>query len=125
MAHVKQTVLVVDDHASFRVHARTLLEAEGYQVVGEAGDARSAIAIAAALRPDIALIDVNLPDDDGFAVVTALRMARTANALVLVSTLHRDDFGDQLERSGANGFITKSDLSAATLAVAVGSSVPA
>ena len=60
-----KTVLIVDDHSGFRATARELLECEGYEVVGEAADAATAIAEARRLQPDIVLLDVQLPDFDG------------------------------------------------------------
>src|SRR5262249_51415343 len=64
------TVLIVDDHAAFRASARLLLEAEGFDVVGEAADGGSAIEKTTALAPDLLLLDVQLPDIDGFEVAT-------------------------------------------------------
>ena len=63
-----RTLLIVDDHAGFRTFARALLESEGYDVVGEAADGASAVAAARRLRPAIVLLDIALPDIDGFAV---------------------------------------------------------
>jgi DNA-binding NarL/FixJ family response regulator len=68
-------VLIVDDHDGFRSSARALLEAEGFDVVGEAGDAASALAAAARLRPEVVLLDIQLPGIDGFEV--AARLAAT------------------------------------------------
>ena len=61
-----KTVLVVDDHAGFRSRARLLLEADGYEVVGEAADGTSALAASRRLHPEVVLLDVQLPDLDGF-----------------------------------------------------------
>ena len=69
------TVLIVDDHPSFRASARTLLEAEGYDVVGEAENGESAVAAALRLRPDLVLLDVQLPDIDGFEVADQIGRA--------------------------------------------------
>ena len=66
------TVLIVDDHPGFRASARMLLEAEGFDVVGEAGDGRSGLDAAAELQPDVVLLDIQLPDMDGFAVAAGL-----------------------------------------------------
>jgi DNA-binding NarL/FixJ family response regulator len=113
---VPQTVLIVDDHAGFRGFARRLLEAGGYAVVGEADDAASALAAVAELRPELVLLDVMLPDTDGFAV--AERLARNGDEPVVVLTSSREaaDFGQRLKRTSARGFIHKDELSATTLA---------
>ena len=78
-----RTVLIVDDHPGFRASARRMLAADGYRVVGEAQDGRSGIAAARALRPDIVLLDVLLPDLDGFEVAAALTGADDAPIVVL------------------------------------------
>ncbi len=111
-------MLIVDDHPSFRSSARALLESEGFEVVGEAEDAASALAAARALHPDVVLLDVQLPDGDGFEVCEAL--ARDgAPRIVLVSSRDRTDYGDCVECSGAVGFIAKAELSGAALAEAL------
>jgi DNA-binding NarL/FixJ family response regulator len=109
------TVLVVDDHPSFRRFARRLLQASGFSVVGEAGDGASAIASAQALKPDVVLLDVLLPDTTGFDVAEALARADAAPAVVLTSSRSASDFGDALLRSSARGFIAKRDLSGPSL----------
>ena len=109
------SVLIVDDHPSFRATARMLLEAEGYAVVGEAPDGMSALTAARELRPDVVLLDVNLPDIDGFEVAARLTNGN-GPTIVLVSSREGSDFGPLVARSGARGFISKSDLSGATLA---------
>ena len=104
-------VLVVDDHASFRRCARSLLTAEGFEVVGEAEDGASAVAAAAELEPELVLLDVQLPDTDGFEV-TARLLARDPHvAVVLVSARDRSEYGSLVDESGARGFIGKGDLS--------------
>jgi DNA-binding NarL/FixJ family response regulator len=112
MEHVGHRVLIVDDHPSFRASARVLLEAEGFDVVGEAKDGASAISEAARLRPEVVLLDVQLPDTDGFDVAGRL----TANgdglpAVILVSSRDSSDFGPLLSRCGARGFVPKAELS--------------
>ena len=67
------SVLIVDDHPSFRATARVLLESEGFDVVGEAEDGSSALEAVAALHPQIVLLDVQLPDLDGFEVAAQAR----------------------------------------------------
>jgi len=110
------TVLIVDDHPSFRSTARLLLESEGYDVVCEAEDGASAIAAVRELRPDLVLLDVQLPDTDGFAVAAQLTRNGSGPAVVLVSSRDRSDFGPLVVRSGARGFVAKADLSGAALA---------
>ncbi len=105
------TVLIVDDHAGFRGFARRLLEAGGFTVVGEAGDGASALAAVEALRPELVLLDVVLPDTDGFAVAEQLAENGDGPVVVLTSSREAADFGGRLERSPARGFIHKDDLS--------------
>lgn len=107
-------VLVVDDHAGFRATARRMLEAEGWRVVGEAADGASALDAAARLRPDLVLLDIGLPDIDGFAVADQLASAAVRN-VVLVSSRDRASYGDRIDRSSARGFIGKGDLDGAGL----------
>jgi DNA-binding NarL/FixJ family response regulator len=107
-----RTVLVVDDSAAFRTTARMLLTARGYEVVGVAEDAASGIEAARALRPDCVLLDVNLPDGDG---VTVAGQLTPDAAVVLVSTLDASALGDGVERSGARGFVPKSELASPRL----------
>ncbi len=105
-------VLIVDDHQPFRAVARELLERAGYVVSGEAADAAEALAAVAADAPDAVLLDVQLPDRDGFAVATELT-AGNGPAVVLISSRQADDYGRRVEACGARGFISKSKLSAA------------
>ena len=109
------TVLIVDDHPSFRGTARALLESEGFDVVGEAADGASAIESATSLRPDVVLLDVYLPDIDGFAVAAELTRNGRPPAIILISSRDAHDFGPLVEQSGARGFIPKAELSGATL----------
>ena len=108
-----RTVLIVDDHADFRGFARRVLEADGYEVVGEAGDGESAIAAALALAPDVVLLDVHLPDGDGFSVCE--RIAGGA-AVVMTSSRAAASLQGRLEASSARGFIAKAELSGAGIA---------
>jgi len=112
---VTLTVLIVDDHAGFRHFARGLLEATGLSVVGEAEDGRSALDAVAKLRPGLVLLDVMLPDVDGFAVADHLAALAEPPAVVLTSSRDARDFGERLARSAARGFIRKDDLSGAAL----------
>lgn len=116
------TVLIVDDHPSFRATARLLLEVEGYDVVGEAKDGEEAVRQAQALNPDLVLLDVNLPDIDGFAVASRITEADGGSVPAVILTSSRDpsDFGSQVASSGARGFIPKADLSGDSLAALLG-----
>jgi DNA-binding NarL/FixJ family response regulator len=109
------TLLIVDDHAGFRSLARRLLTAGGFEVVGEAADGNAAIAAARRLRPDVVLLDVQLPGIDGFEVAARLRDGDAAPAVVLISTRDRTDYGPRVDRCGARGFIPKAELSAAAI----------
>ncbi|HEY3181666.1 MAG TPA: response regulator transcription factor [Gaiellaceae bacterium] len=115
-----RTVLVVDDHPTFRATARGLLAAEGFDVVGEAEDGRTALAEVERLRPEIVLLDVQLPDIDGFEVAARL-LARGGAAPQIVLTSSRDasDFGPLVDESGARGFVAKDELSGAAIAALV------
>jgi DNA-binding NarL/FixJ family response regulator len=110
------TFLVVDDHPTFRRAARALLEDEGFEVVGEAADGASAIEAAESLRPDVVLLDVYLPDMDGFEVAAALRRNGNPPEIVMTSSHDPRDFGKLVEQSGARGFISKAELSGPALA---------
>ena len=112
---MKRTVLIVDDHDGFRASARRVLEADGYRVVAEAADGSSGVSAAAESRPDLALVDVQLPDFDGFEVTRRLRESEGAPEIVLISSRDGADFGSLVETSGARGFVSKADLSAAAL----------
>jgi DNA-binding NarL/FixJ family response regulator len=111
---VNRSVLIVDDHASFRVSARLLLTAEGYEVVGEAEDGRTGLSEAERLAPDVVLLDVFLPDIDGFEVASEIA-ARGAVIVVLTSSHDGGDFGALVQESGAGGFIPKAELSGEAL----------
>jgi DNA-binding NarL/FixJ family response regulator len=105
--------VIVDDHAAFRASAKTLLQDEGFQVVGEAEDGRSGLELARALDPDLVLLDVALPDLSGLEV--AERLAGSRSKIVLVSSRDPLDFGARFRRTRAAGFIPKDNLSAETL----------
>jgi DNA-binding NarL/FixJ family response regulator len=108
-------ILVVDDHPSFRRWARTLLTDEQFEVVGEAEDGAAALRLAVELAPECVLLDVQLPDIDGFEVARRLLELDPRLGIVLVSIRDRDEFGSLVETSGALGFINKSELSGPVL----------
>jgi two-component system nitrate/nitrite response regulator NarL len=113
------TVLIVDDHAAFRESVGALLEAEGFVVVGEAADGAAAIAAAERLAPAVVLLDVQLPDLDGFAVAERLAAGPDPPAVVFVSSRDAAAYGARLHGAAARGFIAKGDLSGAALAALV------
>jgi DNA-binding NarL/FixJ family response regulator len=114
---VSTTVLIVDDHPSFRASARAVLEADGFEIVGEAEDGASALASIAELTPELVLLDVQLPDMTGFDVCAQLAHRNgTAPNVILVSSRDVSDYGDLIGGSGALGFIAKADLSGQAVA---------
>jgi len=113
MPSMGRTMLIVDDHEGFREQARRLFESAGYDVVGEAGDVASGMRAIEELDPQVVLLDVQLPDGSGFDL--AERAGGGDRAIVLVSSREAADYGAQIERSGARGFIGKADLSAHAL----------
>jgi DNA-binding NarL/FixJ family response regulator len=114
-----KTILIVDDNGGFRAWARVLLESAGYTIVGEAADGASALAAALASPPEVMLLDVQLPDTDGFEVARRLRAEHSGVAIVLTSTRDALDYGPRLGSCGARGFLPKEALSAEALAAAL------
>jgi DNA-binding NarL/FixJ family response regulator len=117
---MRPTLLIVDDHAGFRALARRLFTSGGFEVVGEAADGQQAIAAARELRPDVVLLDIQLPDIDGFEVTARLADGEAGLVVVLTSTRDRADYGERVERCGARGFIPKAELSGTALRAVVG-----
>jgi DNA-binding NarL/FixJ family response regulator len=110
------TLLIVDDHAAFRSTARALLECDGWNVVGEAGDGTSGLTAARDLKPDVVLLDVRLPDTSGIEVSRMMTAGSQGPAVVLTST---DDYAYAVARCGAVAFVPKADLSAQSLHAAL------
>lgn len=112
--------LIVDDHDVFRSRARAVVQAAGYDVIGEADDAGSVIGKVRALRPDVVLLDIQLPDGDGISLADQIAQETDAPTVVLISSRERVDFGASIDRSAAVGFINKLDLSRASLEALLG-----
>jgi CheY-like chemotaxis protein len=117
---VRPTVLIVDDHADFRESASALLEAEGFSVVGEVAAGDAAVAEVERLRPDVVLLDIQLPDIDGFAVAECLAAAPDPPAIVLISSREAAVYGARIEAGPARGFLSKRELSGAAITALVG-----
>lgn len=113
---LRHTVLIVDDHVGFRESARGLLEAEGFNVVGVAGNAEETLAEAVRLHPDLVLLDVRLPGVDGFGVAEMLSRLDPSPVIVLTSSHSASAYRSQLATAPVRGFLAKSDLTGAALA---------
>jgi DNA-binding NarL/FixJ family response regulator len=113
------SVLIVDDNAGFRSFAGALLRRQGFDVVGEAGDGESGLDGARRLRPDVLLLDVQLPDIDGFEVARRLRADGAVTQVVLISARDRRDYGAAVGECGARAFVSKGEVSGPTLEAAL------
>jgi len=117
---VSTRVLIVDDHDDFRASAAALLQSEGFTVVGSAADGAAALAAVARLRPEVVLLDVQLPDMDGFAVAERLAALEHPPVVVLISGRDASTCAARLAATSASGFLAKRELSGAALAALVG-----
>ena len=119
------TIVIVDDNAAFRRQARALLEAGGFVVVGEAGTVSEAIRVIESLRPQVALVDVGLPDGDGFAVADAVRDGLGDDVrVILTSSRDISTYAVRMASSPASAFVAKDEISAPALVDAVGALRP-
>ena len=109
------TILIIDDNAAFRVQARALLAADGFSVIGEAVDGSSGLEAARTLRPDIVLLDIGLPDVEGFEVARELAVTGPPPLVVLTSSREASEYGPRLTTSRILGFIPKDELSGAAI----------
>ena len=122
---MRPRVVIVDDDPSFLATVRRLLEDEGFVVVGEALNGEDGVAAVRQHEPDIVLVDVTLPDIDGFEVVERLADGGPGAPVVLTSIRSAADFGDLIERSSANAFITKAEISGEALEAIIDDRLPA
>src|SRR5512141_2423813 len=109
------TILIIDDDSRFRMQARDVLEADGFIVVGQAVDGASGIEAARSLRPDFVLLDIGLPDVDGFEVARALSLDPPAPVVVLTSSRDARAYGRRLTNGHSQGFIPKERISGAAI----------
>jgi DNA-binding NarL/FixJ family response regulator len=107
----RTTVVIVDDNPGFRRSARALLSAEGFDVVGEAADGGAGVEAALRLQPDLVLLDVDLPDIDGFEVAARICAEPHHTDVILTSSHDSADFGPMITKGGARGFVPKAELS--------------
>jgi DNA-binding NarL/FixJ family response regulator len=115
------TVLIVDDHPSFRAWAKATLDCEGFTVVGEAETGATALAETARLSPDVVLLDVQLPDMTGFEICsTRLSNNPRTPQVVLVSSRDVADYGSLVTDCGARGFVAKDELTGAAVEALLG-----
>ena len=112
---MSRRILIIDDHTTFRTIVRAVLEADGYEVVGEAPDGRAGLSAALALKPDVVLLDVRLPDMDGFAVALSLAENGAGPAVIVTSSSDDPLYPARAARSGARGFVAKHDVCGAAL----------
>ena len=116
-SRMSRTALIVDDHPSFRASARAVLEAEGFDVVGELSEGASVVETVIELDPDVVLLDIQLPDMSGFDVCAALDACNgRSGKVILVSSRDASDYGDLVEISCACGFVPKGELSGEAIA---------
>jgi DNA-binding NarL/FixJ family response regulator len=102
-------VLIVDDHPLTRDALSTLLAANGFEVVGEAGDGDEAVALAATTRPDLVLLDLSMPGVDGLTALPSVREAAPDAAVVVLTASGTDDNLLAAIRGGAAGYLLKSE----------------
>jgi DNA-binding NarL/FixJ family response regulator len=102
------TVLLADDQAMVRTGFRLILESEpDIKVVGEAGNGEHAVELARRLRPDVVLMDIQMPRMDGLEATRLLAHENGASRIVILTTFEQDDYVFQALRAGASGFLLK------------------
>lgn len=109
------TILIIDDDARFRAQARDVLEADGFDVVGDAVDGASGIEAAQSLRPDFVLLDIGLPDVEGFDVARLLATDGPPPLVVLTSSRDARAYGRRVTEGDHLGFIPKEQVSGAAI----------
>jgi DNA-binding NarL/FixJ family response regulator len=112
---VKIRCVIVDDNVAYIEAARAVLDREGVEVVGSATNRAEAVRLVDALRPDVALVDVELGEESGFDLAEEIDSNRRATRVILISTHAEQDFAKLIEASPALGFVSKARLSASAI----------
>jgi two-component system, NarL family, nitrate/nitrite response regulator NarL len=112
--------VLIDDSTQFLTAAALLLEAQGFEIVGRATSGEEAVELVTALRPDLALVDIELGDEDGIELTNDLARRARETRFVLISAHERDDLRDVLDGSRAAGFLPKSSLGADAILALLG-----
>jgi two-component system, NarL family, nitrate/nitrite response regulator NarL len=108
--------LIVDDSEEFAASVARLLGSQGLDVVGSAVSGEEALRLAERLEPDIALVDIELGDEDGLVLTHRFAARAPSTRVILISSYGADDLGDLVRRSPAAGFLPKTELGAAAIA---------
>ncbi|WP_045220643.1 response regulator [Desulfonatronum thioautotrophicum] len=104
----KKTVLIVDDHPLYRIGLKAIIaQSPTFQVAGEAGDAEEGLQLAKALRPDLALVDISLPGQNGIDLVRSMKRALLGTRILVVSMHSRIDYITEAFQAGALGYMVK------------------
>jgi CheY-like chemotaxis protein len=103
-------VLVVDDHVSYRRLMVRLLRTSGFEVIGDVGNGRDAVEMVLAKTPDVVLLDILLPDFDGFEVARRLVVSPVPPLIVFISSRQRDEFGTLADGGTIRGFLSKDEF---------------
>jgi two-component system nitrate/nitrite response regulator NarL len=117
---VRLSCLIVDDSEEFRASASRLLSAQGMTIAGCAAAGEEALRMAASLRPDVALVDVELGDEDGIELAAQLVESAAATAVILISIRDREELSELIRGSPARGFLRKDALDASCIAQLLG-----
>lgn len=117
---MRRRVLIIDDNTAFRGAVGQLLATDGFVVVAEAGTGARGVELAREHKPDLVIVDVQLPDTDGFDVAEQLAQLDVALQVILTSSLDSSDLGSLVAESSASGFIPKAELAAPAIEALLG-----
>jgi CheY-like chemotaxis protein len=116
LSRVALRCLIVDDNEAFLASASRLLSAQGLEIVGQASSGAEALRFAQQLRPDVALVDVQLGGEDGLELTRLLAANAHATPVILISSHSQDELGELIAESPAVGFLPKPSLGADAIA---------